>query len=151
MLEILQHSVAKPYDLTVRAIIPSKDGQLLLLRRSSQSIHFAGEWEFPGGKVNPGERVGEALRREVLEETGLEVEPNGVAGVTEFELPGVRVVTLCFYAGQTGGNIRLSTEHEDFVWADSANLEALTLTQATRDALAERAHHPAPSCSQAKP
>ncbi len=140
-----------PYDLSVRALIIDEYGRLLLLRRSAQSAHFAGEWEFPGGKVNPGERIGEALQREVLEETALEMDPDGVAGVTEFELPGVRVVTLCFYARQTGGNVRLSPEHEDFVWADYASLEALTLTHATRDALAQRVHHPASPDFEAKP
>jgi 8-oxo-dGTP diphosphatase len=134
----------KPYDLSVRAFLFNGAGQLLLLRRHLRSAHFAGEWELPGGKVNPGERVGEALRREVLEETGLEAEPDGVAGASEFELPHVRVVTLCFHARIAGGKVTLSPEHEDFAWAGAEEIERLGLTRSTRDALACAAHHPRP-------
>ena len=131
----------KPYGLTVRAIIGDDAGRLLLVRRVLQSAHFAGEWEFPGGKVEDGENVAQALQREALEELGLEITLDGVAGVTEFELPHVRVVTLCFYAHQTCGEIRLSQEHDRFIWITSGALDTLPLTQSARDALAQMAHH----------
>ena len=126
-------NAALPYDLTVRAIIEDEAGRLLLVRRSPQSIHFAGEWEFPGGKLDPGENVDAAIRREVREETGLEIGLDRVAGVTEFQMPRVRVVVLCFYAHRTGGDVRLSSEHDRFVWASPDAMEQLPLTHVPRD------------------
>ena len=55
---------------TSTAAIVVRKGKVLVLRRSTGSI--AGSWEFPGGKVDPGESPEEALRRELREELGVE-------------------------------------------------------------------------------
>jgi 8-oxo-dGTP diphosphatase len=60
----------KLYRLAVRAAILDGQGRSLLLRRSEVCKHFVGQWEWPGGKVDDGETVDVALRREVREETG---------------------------------------------------------------------------------
>ena len=54
------------------AVIENRDGEVLLTRRPAHA-HQGGLWEFPGGKVEPGEPVDRALRRELLEELGIEV------------------------------------------------------------------------------
>ncbi|GIG63803.1 NUDIX domain-containing protein [Phytomonospora endophytica] len=54
----------------------SHDGLILLLRRAPAE-YLAGRWELPSGKVDPGEDLYTALRREVFEETGLVVEKVG--------------------------------------------------------------------------
>ena len=107
---------AKPWSLAVRALVRDAAGRLLLLRRSAQCRHFVGQWEFPGGKADPGEAFDAALRREVREETGLEIEITGLAGATAFETPEVNVVLLCLEARATGGKVKLSEEHDDFAW-----------------------------------
>jgi 8-oxo-dGTP diphosphatase len=56
----------------VAAVLADADGRVLLARRAADA-HQGGLWEFPGGKVEPGESVGEALRRELREEIALEV------------------------------------------------------------------------------
>ncbi len=55
------------------AVIEHPDGRFLLAQRPPGKV-FEGYWEFPGGKVEPGEAVAEALRRELREELGVEVE-----------------------------------------------------------------------------
>ena len=55
------------------AVILKPSGEFLLARRP-EGKPYAGYWEFPGGKVEPGERVEQALRRELREELGIEVE-----------------------------------------------------------------------------
>ena len=71
--------------LSPRAVIRRlSDGKVLLLRRPQESKHFPGLWEFPGGKPDLNENFAETLRREVLEETGLEVVPGAVVGYAEF-------------------------------------------------------------------
>ena len=59
--------------MDVAAGLVFRDGRLLITRRPSGS-HLAGLWEFPGGKLEPGETCEECLRRELREELGIEVE-----------------------------------------------------------------------------
>ncbi len=56
-----------------------RDGRLLLARRAQDP--YAGRWDLPGGFVGAGEHPHDALRRELREETGLEVEPRDFVGV----------------------------------------------------------------------
>ena len=60
------------FGLVLRAIA-KKDDKLLLLQRPSKSSHDNGRWELPGGKIKKGEFFDEGLRREVKEETGLDI------------------------------------------------------------------------------
>jgi 8-oxo-dGTP diphosphatase len=55
-------------------ILVRADGQLLLCSRPEGKV-YAGYWEFPGGKVEPGETVAQALRRELHEELGIDIGP----------------------------------------------------------------------------
>jgi 8-oxo-dGTP diphosphatase len=55
------------------AVVENRDGAVLLTRRPAH-VHQGGLWEFPGGKLEPGEPVAAALRRELAEELGIEVQ-----------------------------------------------------------------------------
>jgi mutator protein MutT len=63
-----------------------KDGRLLIARRPASS-HLGGLWEFPGGKVEPGETPEACLLRELREEAGIEAEAVGRREVIEFTYP----------------------------------------------------------------
>jgi len=54
------------------AVIQDAGGRILLTRRA-EHLHQGGLWEFPGGKLEPGENIGQALRREIREELGLQL------------------------------------------------------------------------------
>ena len=45
----------KPFSLTMKAVIVDDQGRTLLIRRSKANKNFTGKWEWPGGKVDPGE------------------------------------------------------------------------------------------------
>jgi 8-oxo-dGTP diphosphatase len=134
----------KPYGLAVRAVILDDQGRCLLLRRSGLSKHFAEKWEWPGGKVDEGEAFDEALRREVLEETGLEVSLAGVVGAAGFEMEHVQVAMLCLEAKLTGGTLLISEEHDQHAWVNIVEVPQWDLTEVMKElaeALAEK-HRP---------
>lgn len=54
------------------AVIWNEQGQILIDRRLPQGT-LGGLWEFPGGKIEPGETVEECIQREILEELGIEI------------------------------------------------------------------------------
>jgi 8-oxo-dGTP diphosphatase len=63
--------------ISVSALVQNDQGETLLLK-----THYRSDtWEMPGGQVEEGEPLEEAVRREVLEETGIEIQPLGVTGV----------------------------------------------------------------------
>lgn len=102
---------------SVSAIIFSPRGQLLLQQRGD-----GGQWGLPGGSVEVGESVIDALRREVLEETGLTVSVRRLVGVySDPRLQVVRYpdgniwhyVNLCFECARRGGTFRTSEETLD--------------------------------------
>jgi len=119
----------KPFSLAVRAMISDDRGRCLLMRRSKECGRFVGTWEWPGGKSDPGETFDVALLREVVEETGLEIEITGVAGAYGIVMQGYPIPVLCMEAKVVGGVFRLSEEHDDFTWTPLADLTNWELTE----------------------
>ncbi|NUQ64283.1 MAG: NUDIX hydrolase [Pirellulales bacterium] len=118
----------KPFRLAVRAVILNERGQCLLLRRSHVCKGFVGTWEWPGGKADAGEAFDVAVRREVVEETGLQIELTGVAGAFHVEMPQQHLAVLCMEARLSGGELRLSEEHDQSAWAPLPELLQWDLT-----------------------
>jgi 8-oxo-dGTP diphosphatase len=81
--------------IVVSAGVLIEHGRVLLTQRKAGS-HLAGAWEFPGGKVEPGEDPRDALTRELLEELGIETAVHEVIDVTFHRYPE-RAVLLLFY------------------------------------------------------
>lgn len=106
----------KPFLLSVKMIVRDELGCCLLLKRSLSSKGNPGKWEFPGGKAEPGETFDETLMREVKEETGLTISLERVAGAAESELPERKVAYLIMEGYRISGEVRLSSEHDAFVW-----------------------------------
>lgn len=71
---------------SVVAVIVNEREEVLLTRRSVAPFH--GEWVMPGGKIDLGEPIMEALKREVLEEVGIEIETEALIDVFEHLTPG---------------------------------------------------------------
>lgn len=128
---------AKPFVLAVKAVIFDEQRRCLLIRRSKQNRSFVGCWEWPGGKVDPGEEFALAVAREVREETALEIEINGLAGATQFEMPQVNVVLLCMEARVTGRQLQLSVEHDEAAWVSLDELPKWNLSDQVRDFMLE--------------
>ncbi len=118
----------KPLTLTVRAVISDQEDRRLVLQRTGGSRWYAGQWEFPGGKVAVGESFQEGLIREVREETGLDVALERFLGAAQQEMPQVRVIILFMQCRVEGGEIRLSDEHEAWDWVSRDEFLQLELS-----------------------
>lgn len=71
----------------VGAVMVNDDGRLFLARRGPGAKNERGLWEFPGGSVEFGERLADALRREIAEEYGVEIEVGALLDVVDHLLP----------------------------------------------------------------
>ncbi len=130
---------AKPYKLAVKAAILDEAGRCLLLRRSPVNKGFIGCWEWPGGKLDLGEEFATALRREVTEETGLEIELTGLIGAVEFEMTQANIVMLCMEARLVAGTVRLSEEHDEFAWVVLSDMPKYECIPRVADLMLEHA------------
>ncbi len=113
------------------------DREVLVAQRGSGSL--AGLWEFPGGKVEPGEEHGAALVRECAEELGVTVEPGEFLGEVPLDgavaggAPGAS--TLRVWAAALVAGEPVAHEHHDLRWVRAADLEALDWITADRPLL----------------
>jgi 8-oxo-dGTP diphosphatase len=128
----------KSFGLAVKAVIRDEEGRSLLVKRSPGSRHYVEQWEWPGGKVDPGEDVTDALHREVEEETGLGIDLTGYAGAPSFavprtNLPPIHVVALCFEARLSGGVLRMSDEHTEAQWVAFGDYVGIDLADNVKD------------------
>jgi 8-oxo-dGTP diphosphatase len=82
--------------LTVVAAVIERDGRILICRRSSHDSHPL-KWEFPGGKVRPGEDPASALRRELVEELGVHAEVGDEIARCEWRYAEGPPLLLIFY------------------------------------------------------
>ena len=81
--------------ITVVAAVVEEDDAFLVTRRPD-GVHLAGLWEFPGGKIDPAESHTDALRREMREELGADVDVLDLVFETTHAYPE-RTVALYFY------------------------------------------------------
>ena len=103
--------------VTVAAAVLHHEGRVLLTRRLS-SAHLAGLWEFPGGKVEPGEAPAAAVVRECHEECGIAVVVQDILDVTFHAYPE-KDLLLLFYACRfaRGSEVVQHLGVADHVWA----------------------------------
>ncbi|QDW75106.1 (deoxy)nucleoside triphosphate pyrophosphohydrolase [Lachnospiraceae bacterium KGMB03038] len=83
---------------------------------------FKDGWEFPGGKVEPGESSKEALRREILEELDTEIEVGNLLDTVEYDYPDFHLSMDCFFCTVKSGDLILK-EHEAARWLTAETLD----------------------------
>jgi 8-oxo-dGTP diphosphatase len=93
----------KRFPVVVAAAVLIEKGRVLLTQRK-KGTHLAGAWEFPGGKVEPGEDPRDALVRELREEIGMDVSVGDPVEVTFHEYPEKSVLLLFFAVKRRDGS-----------------------------------------------
>ncbi len=112
-----------------------QDGRVVVVKRASEPLK--GRWSVPGGMLELGEKLREATAREVLEETGLQVEVGEVvdvfdaiyvdpAGLTQYHY-----VLIDFLCRPIGGELQAGSDVSEARWAVEAELESLEVTENT--------------------
>ena len=131
------------WGLTVRGICEVND-KILLLKVRSKSSHDAGKWEIPGGKVKKCEFFDDALRREYLEETGLEITIESLYNVVQNNYTAcktneqVKSIQLIMKVTCQSDEVKISPEHDEYGWFAKKEVKELidndSLTKAAANA-----------------
>lgn len=111
-------------DIVAAGVVVER-GKVLLSRRK-KGTHLSGLWEFPGGKVEPGEDPRAALRRELEEELGIITNVGEIADVTfhRYDDAGKAVLLLFFHATREPGSPEpQAIDVAEVKWADASALD----------------------------
>ena len=99
--------------IEVVAAIIQRDGAYFATQRGYGE--FEGMWEFPGGKIEPGESREVALKREIQEELGVDISIEGLLCTTEYDYPSFHLTMHCYLCRVEVGEIELR-EHKSARW-----------------------------------
>jgi 8-oxo-dGTP diphosphatase len=112
----------------VVAALIEQDSKILLARRQEGQSN-AGFWEFPGGKIEPGESPEESLRREIIEELGLEIQVGPFVAANQFQYKDFKIELLAYLAHSPVGEVTLAV-HDRIAWVTPGELLEYRLTPA---------------------
>jgi 8-oxo-dGTP diphosphatase len=110
-------------------------GRCLVARRGP-GMSLAGQWEFPGGKVEEGEDARAALAREIREELSLEISVGDLLGIGHVDDGAVRIRLEVYSATVERGELRLA-EHSEARWIAPDEIASLDWAAADRPLLAD--------------
>lgn len=110
------------------AIIENEQGQILIARRREGKSQ-AGMWEFPGGKLEPGESLEHCLKRELAEEMQIEIEPYQWYGENDHCYGKTLIRLIAYKARYISGTIRL-IDHDEVRWIEVQELSNFTFAPA---------------------
>jgi len=121
----------------VEAIIKDSSGRILLMKRSKNNKFFVNRWQLPGGKVDFGENVQKAIKREIKEETGLTTSELKLEKIYSVNKPyGLKGrFALLIYSAEAKGKLILSSDHTQYKYSKLSDIKKSQLTLNSRKAL----------------
>jgi 8-oxo-dGTP diphosphatase len=121
----------KPIVDVVGAVV--RDGDRVLMAQRPEGKAQTGLWEFPGGKVEPGETPEEALARECREELLLEIEAPRVITSVIHRYPGMTIRLMLVECRARPGSVPVPQEGQAVGWYRAADMDSLPLCPADRE------------------
>jgi A/G-specific adenine glycosylase len=118
---VLEKKPAVPHYLVTAAVI-HRTGQVLIAQRPAEGL-LGGLWEFPGGKLQPGEDLPSCLRREILEELGVEITIGGWIGVFRHGYTHFKVTLHAFHCALLNGTRPQPLQAQDLRWVSPPGLQ----------------------------
>jgi len=125
-------TVYKNPKATTGAII-EKDGKLLLIKRTIEP--FKDHWCMPGGHIELGERPSETIKREVMEEVGLDFEPKFYHYFNEIFPEFDWYAVALFFTGSFEGEVKMGEETSEYQWATPEEALKLELSFVNREVI----------------
>ena len=116
--------------IEVVAAIICKDGAYFATQRGYGE--FEGMWEFPGGKIEPGESAEDALKREIQEELGVDITIDKFLCTTDYDYPAFHLTMHCYLCSIVSGEIELR-EHKSARWLTKESLDSVEWLPADMD------------------
>ena len=107
----------------VVAAVILRDGKVFATQRGYGA--YKDGWEFPGGKVEPGESAREALVREIREELAADITAGELLTTVEYDYPEFHLSMDCFWAELTSGSGMKLLEHEAAKWLDLSAIDSV--------------------------
>lgn len=117
MMDITDQESRKHIEVAAAIII--RDGHLFATQRGYGE--WKDWWEFPGGKMEPGETISQALKREISEELATEIETGELLCTVEYDYPKFHLTMHCLLCCVISGALTL-LEHEDARWLSKSDL-----------------------------
>ena len=110
----------------VAAVIKATNdnGEKIIFATERGYGEFEGGWEFPGGKIEPGETPQQALCREIMEELDTKIQVGDLIDTIEYDYPSFHLSMDCFWCEVVSGNLVLK-EHEAARWLTSDELDSV--------------------------
>lgn len=128
--------------VAAKAVI-EHEGKILILRESNRYADGTetGNYDFPGGRIDPEETLEQALLREVAEETGMLIEKGDLFHVYEnfVDIQGedTHIVRLYFICASMLPDVVLSDDHDDYQWIDPSEHQRWSLIENEHETLAQ--------------
>ena len=118
--------------IVVVAAIVVRDGRIFATQRGYGD--WKDWWEFPGGKVEPGESPEDALKREIREELATEIEMDELFTTVEYDYTKFHLTMHCYLCTIVNGELSL-LEHEDARWLAIDELDSVKWLPADKDVI----------------